>query len=161
MERISDEDRKIYADFIQDPEPYYRGERSLYTEQGIRNFAAGWVKNLEETEREASRLFGSRYFHLRYEDLLANPWVEMCKLWSFLGAGGLDESLHIALEAEMGANPDADYQKEKDQALAQLTEKGKRGGWRNLFTPRDKQIFRQAAGQALITWGYEKDLDWE
>jgi hypothetical protein len=161
IQRISDEDRKIYADFIKDPEPYYRGERSLYTEQGILNFATGWAKNLEETEREASRLFGSRYFHLRYEDLLANPWVEMCKLWSFLGARGLDESLHIALEAEMGANPDADYQKQKDQALAQLTEKGKRGGWRNLFTPRDKQIFRQTAGQALVTWGYEKDLDWE
>jgi hypothetical protein len=44
--------------------------------------------------------------------------------------------------------------------LAKLTEKGKRGGWRNLFTSRDKQIFKETAGQALIAWGYEKDLNW-
>jgi len=84
----------------------------------------------------------------------------MCKLWSFLGVGGLDESLHVALDVEKDSNPDADYQKGKDQALARLTDKGKRGGWRNLFTPRDKQIFKDAAGQALMTCGYEKDLNW-
>jgi hypothetical protein len=160
MGHISEEDRKIYADFVKNSDPYFRGERSLYTEQGIRNFAAGWVKNLEETEGEGQKLFGNRYFHLRYEDLLADPWGGMCKLWSFLGVSGMDESLNIALDAEMGSNPDADYQKGKDQALAKLTDKGKRGGWRNLFTSRDKQIFKEVAGQALIAWGYEKDLDW-
>lgn len=159
-EQLSQDDRKIYADFVKNPEPYFSGERSLYTEQGIHRFAAGWVKNLEETLGEGQRLFGKRYFQLRYEDLLADTWGEMCRLWSFLGVGGLDESLRIALEAESGANPDADYQKSKDQALARLTDKGKRGGWRNLFSERDKQIFKQAAGQAFITWGYEKDLDW-
>ena len=160
MERISEEDRKIYADFVKNSDPYFRGERSLYTEQGIRNFALGWVKNLQETVSEGQRLFVKRYYHLRYEDLLADTWGEMCKLWSFLGVGGLDESLHVALDVEKDSNPDADYQKGKDQALARLTDKGKRGGWRNLFTPRDKQIFKDAAGQALMTCGYEKDLNW-
>lgn len=161
MERITDEDRKIYADFVKNPEAYLRGERSLYTEQGIRNFAHGWVKNLVETEAEATKLFSGRFYHLRYEDLLADSWGEMCKLWSFLGVGGLDEVLHLALDAEKASNPDADYQKGKNQSLAQLTDKGKRGGWRNLFTARDKQIFKEIAGQALVKWGYEQDLDWE
>ena len=160
LQIITDEDRKIYADFMQNPDPYYRGERSLYTEQGIQEFALGWVKNLEETEQEGTRLYHHHYYRLFYEALLADTWGEMCKLWSFLGIGGLDESLHIALDVEKESNPDADYQKEKNQQLAKLTEKGRRGGWRNLFTTRDKQIFREAAGQALIQWGYEKDLNW-
>ena len=157
---ISEEDRKIYADFVKNSAPYFQGERSLYTEQGIRNFATGWVKNIAETELEGQRLFGKNYYHLRYEDLLANPWGEMCSIWTFLGVGGLDESLQIALSVEMESNPDADYQKGKDEALARLTDKGKRGGWRNLFTARDKQIFKEAAGETLIAWGYEKDLNW-
>lgn len=160
FERIAEQDRQIYADFINNPDPYFNGERSLYTEQGMRNFAQGWVKNLEETEQEAKRLFGERYYHLRYEDLLADAWSEMCRLWQFLGVSGQDENLRIALEAELSSNPDAEYQKEKDKALALLTDKGKRGGWRNLFTPRDMQIFKEVAGQALVKWNYEVDLDW-
>lgn len=160
IDHISEDDRKIYADFVKNPDPYFRGERSLYTEQGLRNFAVGWVKNLKETIGEGQDLFGARFVHLRYEDLLADTWSVMCRLWSFLGVGGLDESLHIALEVEKDSNPDADYQKAKNQALARLTDKGKRGGWRNLFTAHDKQIFKDAAGKALIAWGYEKDQDW-
>lgn len=159
-EQISDEDRKIYADFIKNSEPYFHAQRSLYTEHGLRNFATGWKKNLEETERIGRELFGDHYFQLRYEDLLIDTWGEMCKLWSFLGANNLDENLRKALEVESESNPDADYQKSKDQALSRLTDKGKRGGWRNLFTPRDKQIFKEVAGKTLIKWGYEENLDW-
>jgi len=50
-------------------------------------------------------------------------------------------------------------QAEMAEIAGSLT-KGQRGTWQELFTPRDRQIFKEIAGQTLIQWGYEKDLDW-
>lgn len=37
---------------------------------------------------------------------------------------------------------------------------GKEGGWRNTFTPRLKDAFKEATGDLLIRLGYEKDDAW-
>jgi hypothetical protein len=160
MDRISEEDKLIYSELTKNPEPFLQGERSLFTEKGIRKFAQGWVQNLVETETEGKKLFGKSYYQLHYEDLLAQTWEEMCHLWAFLGASDFDEKLRLAVEDEKDANPDADWQKQKDKAVSMLIQKGRQGNWRSLFTPRDREIFKEVAGQALIDWGYEKDMDW-
>ena len=64
------------------------------------------------------------------------------------------------IATEMGYNPDADYQQEVAAELVKPLEKGKRNSWHQLFTEGDKQIFKQVAGQTLINWGYEWDLEW-
>ena len=38
--------------------------------------------------------------------------------------------------------------------------KGKAGGWREHFTPAVTQLFKDVAGDLLITLGYENDYDW-
>lgn len=38
--------------------------------------------------------------------------------------------------------------------------KGQPGGWREVFSPENKAIFKQEAGDILIRLGYEKDMDW-
>lgn len=38
--------------------------------------------------------------------------------------------------------------------------KGISGDWRNHFRPEHRARFKELAGQTLIDWGYEKDLDW-
>jgi hypothetical protein len=38
--------------------------------------------------------------------------------------------------------------------------KGMIGGWRNYFDEELKDIFKQNAGQYLMTLGYETDLSW-
>jgi hypothetical protein len=38
--------------------------------------------------------------------------------------------------------------------------KGKPGGWQEHFTVKNKQVFKEIAGDLLIQMGYEKDLDW-
>ena len=43
---------------------------------------------------------------------------------------------------------------------ASFFRKGVSGDWRNLFTERDKQIYKEEAGELLIKLGYEKDNDW-
>lgn len=149
------EDKRIRAAFVQNPEPFLHGERSIFTEKGIRHAAEGWVRNVTETEQVGRELYGERYFTLRYEDLLQNPWEEMCKLWKFLGADIESAGLEQALAAEMQRNPDADWQQEKAGEIAQSLQKGKQGTWRNLFTARDREIFHQTAGETLAAWGYE------
>jgi hypothetical protein len=34
------------------------------------------------------------------------------------------------------------------------------GDWANYFSPENKQVFKKAAGEALIAMGYERDMSW-
>ena len=157
---LSAEDRRIREQFIRHLEPFMVSRRSLFTARGIRRMAQGWVCNVTETEQRGRELFGERYLSLRYEDLLRQPVVEMRRVWAFLGADVNWPELEQFVSAEMTRNPDAEWQKEKGSQVASALQKGKQGSWRELFTARDRQIFKEIAGKILIDWGYEKDLDW-
>jgi len=157
-ERLSREDAQIRASFVQNPEPFLRGERSIFSEQGLCHAAEGWVRNVVETEQEGKRLYGERYCSLRYEDMLKQPWEEMSRLWAFLGASLPTPELRQALDAEMKRNPDAEWQQQKAEEIARAMQKGRRGTWREFFTLRDREIFHQIASETLKTWGYEDTL---
>jgi hypothetical protein len=157
---LTAEDKRIRQSFSQDPAPFLSGQRSIFTEKGIRQAAQGWSHNVTDTHQVAQQLLADRYIHLRYEDLLSQPWQEMCRLWAFLGVDVSARGLKDSLEAELEHNPDADWQQYKAAEIATSLSKGQRGTWRELFTARDRQIFKQTAGETLVTWGYEPDLDW-
>jgi hypothetical protein len=157
---LTRDDRRIRADFINDPQPFLQGERSLFTEKEMLEIAGSWVKNVTETESEGQRLFGDHFYQLRYEDLVLQPWQEMCRIWQFLGASETTPQLHEAVTAELENNPDKEWQNEKSGDLAQYIPKGQQGSWQNMFTARDKVLFKQVAGELLIKWGYARDLDW-
>jgi hypothetical protein len=153
-------DLQIREAFIRNPEPFMSGARSVFTEKGIHQAAEGWVHNLGETDRMGVELFGDRYISLRYEDLLRNPWDEMCRIWQFLGVDSESGELQAAIRAELQENPDADWQQQKDSQIAASLQKGKSGSWQQMFTPRDRQVFKQVAGETLVTWKYETGLSW-
>ncbi|MBN2044455.1 MAG: sulfotransferase [Anaerolineales bacterium] len=156
--RLSAENLRIRDEFAADPAPFLSGTRSIFTEKRIRDMSGDWAANVTETSREGRAVYGDRFYSLKYEDLLNQPYETISKVWEFLGAdpAGLDR----AIAQEMEYNPDADYQKEVAADLVKPLEKGKHGSWRELFTSRDRQIFKEIAGQALIGCGYEKDLEW-
>jgi LPS sulfotransferase NodH len=159
-QHLSTEGQRIRQDFSKDPEPFLTGQRSIFTDKELRLAAEGWVHNVIDTDRSAWELLGDRYYALRYEDMLAQPWESMCKLWDFLGVDSQVDGLQQTLENEMQQNPDAEWQQQKSAEIAGSLQKGRRGTWRELFTDRDRQIFKQAAGETLIAWGYENSLDW-
>ena len=101
---LTAEDRKIIVALQVDQKPFTDGRRSIFTEAFIRRAAAGWVANLEETEAEGRRLYGGRYFAMRYEDLLATPFDEMQKLWQFLGVN-VDSALETVVRGELTPIP--------------------------------------------------------
>jgi hypothetical protein len=157
---LTGEDRRIIADLQADSAPFSDGRRSIFTETFIRRVASGWVKNLQETEAEARRLFDKNYFGMRYEDLLATPFDEMSKLWNFLGVKKTDKALEKTIKAEMESNPDEEWQAKRNEGIASFLPKGQAGNWQRLFTEKDKSVFKEVAGEMLIKWNYEKDLNW-
>lgn len=155
-QHLNADDLRIREDFIRDATPFVSGQRSIFTESGLVQAARGWVHNVVETDKAARELLPESYHALRYEDLLASPWEQMSRLWAFLGADVTAPGLKEALNAELRQNPDADWQQEKASDIAAALTKGRRGTWRELFTPRDRQIFSEIAGETLAAWGYEK-----
>ena len=55
----------------------------------------------------------------------------------------------------MKQNPDADWQQQKAGEMAGGIQKGRRGSWQSVFTPRDRQVFLEVAGNTLADWGYD------
>jgi hypothetical protein len=157
-ERLSREDREIREAFIHQPQPFLSGQQSIFTEAAIRRAAQGWTRNVIETDQLGRELYGERYLSLRYEDLLQKPAQEMARVWDFLGAAPAPSDTLQELDAEMAQNPDADWQQQKAKELAQPLQKGRRGTWRELFTERDRRVFRQFADETLQAWGYEATL---
>jgi hypothetical protein len=104
-------------------------------------------------------LFGENYCSLRYEDLLTRPFEEMQRLWNFLGVE-TDSSLEKTIHEEMSSNPDEEWQAKRNEEIASFLPKGHAGNWERLFTARDKLLFKEVAGEMLIRWKYEKDLNW-
>lgn len=157
-QHLSTEDQDILNEFAKDPEPFLNGERSIFTERGIRQAAGGWIKNVIETDQLGAELYQEQYTSLRYEDLIERPWEEMSRLWSFLKVNASLPGLKVKVFGEMKQNPDAEWQQGKAGAIVSSIKKGKHGSWKKIFTPRDRDIFQQVAGDTLIKWGYDAEV---
>ncbi|HEX9840040.1 MAG TPA: hypothetical protein VGA72_11860, partial [Anaerolineales bacterium] len=64
------------------------------------------------------------------------------------------------IKAEMESNPDEEWQAKRDEGIASFLPKGQAGNWQRLFTAKDKSVFKEVAGEVLIKWKYENDLNW-
>jgi hypothetical protein len=155
---LSKNDLKLRDQFARAPDAYGVGKKSVFTQQALSSMAKSWATNIAETDKLGHQLYGDRYFSLRYEDLLARPYEMLSKAWAFLGVNA--DGLENKVTGELQENPDAAWQSEKAPRLASALQKGKFGSWKQVFTDKDKQIFKDLAGQALVTWGYEQDLNW-
>ena len=154
------EDKRIIEELRKDQTPFTDGARSIFTETFIRNIASRWVKDLTESDAEAQKLYGENYHSLRYEDLLETPFEETKKLWEFLGVKKISKALEKAVNAEMSFNPDEEWQVKRNEGIASFLPKGQAGNWQRLFTEKDRSVFKDVAGELLVKWKYEKDLNW-
>ena len=157
---LTSEDKRIISDLRTDSAPFSDGRRSIFTEASIRNIAKRWVDDLNEIDSESKRLYGENYISLRYEDMLSKPFAELSRLWKFLAVKNIDTTLEQKLLEEMSSNPDEEWQAQRNEGIASFLPKGQAGNWQRLFTARDKALFKEIAGDVLVKWGYEKDLNW-
>ncbi len=157
---LSSEDRRTMEALRKEPEAFTSGKRSLFTPAFIRRMAASWVTDVSEVEAEGKRLFLAGFLTLRYEDLLSEPFEEMAKVWRFLGVKRIAAGLAKEVQSEMASNPDEEWQARRNEDIASFLAKGQTGNWRTLFTATDRAEFKQVAGELLVKWGYERDLEW-
>jgi len=160
-QHLTKDDWAIRSAFESNPDQFLEGESSIFTRHGLSAAAEGWVRNVSDTDSRGKALFGDGYLSLRYEDLLSGSWDQMSRVWSVLGALVNQPGLQAALKSELNNNPDRDWQHEKAGSLVNSLQKGKTGSWQNLFTQKDKEIFRDIASEALVAWGYEETHDWD
>ena len=85
-EFLSREERDIRDAFTAAPDPFLKGEKSLFPGDVLRKAAADWSQVVRETDQLAVDLYGDQYFSLKYEDLIENPGQLMKDIWGFLGA---------------------------------------------------------------------------
>jgi hypothetical protein len=154
---LTKEDTNIRAEFARNPDPFLAGERSVFTAKGIRQAAEGWVRNVRQTEDLGRAMYGDHYLSLRYEDLLERSWMELERIWSFLGAGPAEVNARAGVNAELQQNLDTAWQSQKSNEIARSLQKGKHGSWQVMFTSRDRQVFEEVAGETLAAWGYGWD----
>jgi hypothetical protein len=153
-------DRRIRQGLAKNPELYSSTGKSIFTASDLQTEATDWGRNLEEIDREAQALFPNHYYCQKYEDLLAGPLEAMPKIWDFLQVPPSFRGDSALISEKMSKNPGAVEQARKQGDLVDKFKRGSTGGWQDWFTPTDRQIFNNAAGNTIVHWGYEENLSW-
>jgi hypothetical protein len=145
--------------YRKDPRGLLRTDDGIFPEFELEKSAAKWGARVGKTVRDGPALLGADYYaEVRYEDLLEKPEEELGRLLGFLGADASGPTVRRCVRA-------ASFERlaggrSRGQEAASFFRKGVAGDWKNVFTERNKQDFKAAAGDLLIELGYEEDGDW-
>jgi hypothetical protein len=150
------EKRRIYRE---DPRKLIETGEGLFTEERLRQAAQSWNERVGKTAEDGPALLGSNYTEVRYEDLLVRPNEEIGRLVGFLGADTGDEAVEQAVSSASFEKLSKGRERGEEDTSS-FYRKGVSGDWKNYFTERDKEIYKQEAGELLIQLGYEKDDGW-
>ena len=155
---LSEEEREIREAYQQDREAFLAGGRSIFTEERIRQRASGWNRIVRRGRSTGKKLFGKNYTELYYEAHLDTPHEALTELFEFLGADIAPELVDRVVEANRFEKLTG--RSRGQESSGSFMRKGISGDWREVFTERDKKIFKEEAGDLLVELGYEKDLGW-
>ena len=155
---ISEEEAGMRDAYLEDPQAYLKSGRSIFTEERIRQQAVGWNRVVRRGRETSAKLFGDNYFELFYENHLDRPHETLTRLFGFLEADTSPAVVEKVVEANR-------FEKLTGRSRGQessgaFMRKGVAGDWKGTFTERDRQVFKEEAGELLMELGYEKDLEW-
>src|SRR5215210_3995013 len=150
------ERREIYR---KDPQELLQTGEGMFTEERLRGAARSWNARVGKTVEDGPALLGSNYTEVRYEDLLERPNEEVGRLARFLGADTSEKAVQQAVGSARFEKLSKGRERGQEDTSS-FYRKGVAGDWNNYFTERDKQIYKEEAGELLIRLGYERDLDW-
>lgn len=155
---LSQEELEIREAYQRDREAFLASGRSIFTEERIRQRASGWNRIVRRGRNTGRRLFGRNYTELRYEEHLNTPHEALTELFAFLEV----DTDPAVVDQVVEANRFEKLAKRRpgEEASGSSMRKGISGDWKEVFTERDKRIFKEEAGELLVELGYERDLDW-
>ena len=110
---------------------------------------AAWVRAVHRGQAlRADPELAGRVHLVRYEDLKAAPEAEIARLFEF---AGLDADRAFVAEVADGS----DFRHQTMTGDGRHTRRGEVGDWRNHFDADDERMFREVAGEAFTTAGYQ------
>jgi hypothetical protein len=154
-EFLRGEDRSIHRALLRDPRPFLEGRRSLFSRSALAEAAQRWSRDVRESVDAGRAMFAGQFQVLRYEDLLLDAASRILEVWGFLGAQPPEGDWRSRVEAEMRANPPAEWHAGSGAAFVRELPRGRHGAWKSVFTQEDRRLMEEAAGAELRRWGYE------
>ena len=159
-DQLNAEEITIRQSLIKDPQGFLSKNKSIFPARSLQEAANNWVNNITETNHLGKKIYTESFLSLQFEDIVDQPYFQLKRIWNFLGVDTEIPDLEKAMINELSDNPDADWQREKQREVAKFIQKGLPGSWQDIFTEKDRKIFKEFAGETLVEWGYEKDLNW-
>lgn len=155
---ISKEEASMRDAYLEDPQAYLESRRSIFTEERIRQQAARWNRTVRRGRESGARLFGENYFELFYENHLDRPHETLSRLFEFLEVDTSPEVIEQVVEANSFEKLTGRNRGQESPGAS--LRKGVSGDWKGTFTERDKQVFKEEAGELLMKLGYEQNPNW-
>jgi glycosyltransferase involved in cell wall biosynthesis len=149
------EERARRDAYRKDPEAFLQSGESIFVEERLRQIATRWNRRTSKASREGTELFGENFLQLKYEDLLKGPKETMQPVFELLGARADEEVIRHCVENN--SFEQAAGRPRGSEQSASFFRKGVAGDWRAQFTPQDRKVYEQVAGQTLLEMGYSLD----
>jgi hypothetical protein len=140
--------------YLKDREGFLTGGRSIFTEERLEQLARRWSYRIGKAHQDGTALYGKKYLEIRYEDLLQDAPDTLRRVFELLRARRGDAIVERCIRASKFERVSNRPQGEEDSAS--FFRKGVAGDWRSVFTARDREIYKEMAGDRLIEMGYEK-----
>jgi hypothetical protein len=157
--RLSPEELTKSEAYRRSPQELSKTDEGMFAEKTLRKAAENWAIRVGRAVEDGPALFGEAYTEVRYEDLLERPHEEAGRLFAFLGVD-TSEALVERAVSEASFEKLSRGRERGEEDPSSFYRKGVAGDWKGLFNERDKQVYKEEAGELLIRLGYEKDGDW-
>lgn len=140
--------------------PEYSDYKGLSIEEGLHHFGetllpefVEWIRGWHANRDSENSLV------VRYEDLLTDTATSFRKVARLFDLPDDSDTIQSIVDAHRFENLSGGRSRGEDGDES-FFRKGVAGDWKNHFTSDLKRLYKERAGQALVEFGYEMDLDW-
>ena len=157
--RLSPEELAKSEAYRRSPQELAVAGEGMFAERTLRKAAENWDLRVGQAIEDGPALFGDAYTEVRYEDLLERPNQEIERLLGFLRVD-TDRKLVERCVSSATFEKLSKGRERGQEDPTSFYRKGVAGDWKDLFNERDRQVYKEEAGELLIRLGYERDGGW-
>ena len=157
--RLSPEELARSEAYRRSPQELAVAGEGMFAEKTLRKAAQNWDLRVGQAIEDGPALFGDAYTEVRYEDLLERPNQEIERLLGFLRVD-TDRKLVERCVSSATFEKLSKGRERGQEDPTSFYRKGVAGDWKDLFNERDRQVYKEEAGELLIRLGYERDGGW-
>jgi hypothetical protein len=150
---LTPEEAEVRERYRADPQGFLEAGESIFTERRIITLAHSWRANVSRAIANGREMLGDRYVEVRYERLASDPVAETRRLLDALGADARPGPVARCVERASFERFSGGRVVGTEDSMA-FNRKGIVGDWKSVFTPQDRALFEEEAGDLLAELGY-------